>query len=128
MNNLDIKINKIAQKIIPMGEGLAWFQNQMLKDTGSEILQQLSIFIQQAHPTSEEIDNAIEFSELRPTFTPCVLVKSKAMKEALSKIVNLPKDEQLKSFKLLIALLSIADERRRNTECKLGCSHEWHNM
>ncbi len=128
MNELDLKINKIAQNIIPKDEGVKWFEKQVQNDIGSTILGQLSMFIQQAHPKPDEVEKAIQISKLKPTFTPCVLITSKSLKDALHKIVYLPKEEQLKSFKLLISLLSIADERRRNTNCVSGCHHEWHNL
>ncbi|WP_327189671.1 DUF5958 family protein [Streptomyces xinghaiensis] len=40
----------------------------------------------------------------------------------------LPAYELTKSFRLLIALFSIADTRRRTLYCAGGCSHAWHNL
>ncbi|MFE2517586.1 DUF5958 family protein, partial [Streptomyces mirabilis] len=36
--------------------------------------------------------------------------------------------ELTKSFRLLVALFSIADTRRRTLYCVGGCGHEWHNL
>ncbi|MET9412450.1 DUF5958 family protein [Streptomyces sp. NPDC002935] len=40
----------------------------------------------------------------------------------------LPAYELTKSFRLLVALFSIADTRRRTLHCAGGCGHEWHNL
>jgi hypothetical protein len=66
---------------------------------------------------------------LKPTFTPCVLIRTAAQPEhALDRIAALPADERQKAFRLMFALYCIADTRRRQTQCKNGCSHEWHNF
>jgi hypothetical protein len=128
MNETELNINKIAQNTIPSTTGLEWFEEHLENGNGSEILNTITTCIQQAHPKPEEIEKAITLSNIKPTFTPCVLLKTKELKLALSQIINLPRSEQIKSFKLLISLLSVADERRRNTECKDGCQHDWHNI
>lgn len=43
-------------------------------------------------------------------------------------VLNLPQDERIKAFRLLVALLSVADERRRARFCADGCSHTWHHL
>lgn len=128
MNEIELTINQIAQEFLSIKTGLSWFDRHTEINNGEAVLLKISNFIQQAHPRPNEIDEAIETSELNPTLTPCVILKSKPLNEALNKIVHLPKNEQLKSFKLLIKLFSIADKRRRDTECKDGCQHEWHNI
>ncbi|WP_410092895.1 DUF5958 family protein [Streptomyces sp. uw30] len=37
-------------------------------------------------------------------------------------------DERRKAFRLLIAVLAIADERRRERFCSGGCGHWWHRL
>ncbi|MFJ1599889.1 DUF5958 family protein [Streptomyces sp. NPDC088261] len=37
-------------------------------------------------------------------------------------------DERLKSFRLLIAVLAVAGERRRERFCSDGCGHAWHRL
>ncbi|MFJ6528057.1 DUF5958 family protein [Streptomyces longwoodensis] len=40
----------------------------------------------------------------------------------------LPGYELTESFRLLVALFSIADTHRRTLHCAGGCSHAWHNL
>ncbi|MET9585098.1 DUF5958 family protein [Streptomyces sp. NPDC006539] len=39
-----------------------------------------------------------------------------------------PHDERLKSFRLLIAVLAVADGHRRERFCSGGCGHAWHRL
>ncbi|MEU3134681.1 DUF5958 family protein [Streptomyces sp. NPDC006854] len=49
--------------------------------------------------------------------------------QQLGKIASLtPHDERLKSFRLLIAVLAVADERRRERFCSDGCGHARHRL
>src|SRR5512145_3300315 len=52
---------------------LAWFDD-------------LAMAVSQSHPQSTEIDAAIVASGLKSTFTPCVVLKTRALGEALSTI------------------------------------------
>ncbi|WP_327739315.1 DUF5958 family protein [Streptomyces nojiriensis] len=45
-----------------------------------------------------------------------------------AKIINLPQDERVKSFRLLVALLGVADKRRRERFCADWCGHAWHRL
>ncbi|MET8330800.1 DUF5958 family protein [Streptomyces sp. NPDC005181] len=64
--------------------------------------------------------------ELRPTHTPAVLITRGRIDQQLGKIACLtPPDERRKEFRLLIAILAIADERRRERFCSDGCSTRW---
>ncbi|MEU3923306.1 DUF5958 family protein [Streptomyces sp. NPDC029004] len=38
-----------------------------------------------------------------------------------------PHNERLKAFRVLIAVLAVADERRWNF-CSDGCAHTWHQL
>jgi hypothetical protein len=58
---------------------------------------------------------------LKPTLTPCVVVsRAPVPAKAFHKILSLPE--------LLLGLLTVADARRRATQCAQGCSHEWHHL
>lgn len=127
MKNTELHLNKIAQGFISIQNGIDWFDSFDLNEK-KEILQSLSVILTQAHPTSDEIANGIEQSKLQTTFTPCVLMVQKPFKEAIAKIRNLPECEWEKSFVLWLSIFSIADRRRRETECSDGCAHEWHNI
>ena len=122
MNQRDLQINKIAQGIIKLRDGINWFDACDLK-AKREILQSLNYFLGQAHPSRNEVADGIKSS-----YTPCVLMAEKPFNEAMSIIRGLPENESKKSFILWISILSIADKRRRETDCLNGCTHEWHNI
>ncbi|MFD4539884.1 DUF5958 family protein [Streptomyces bauhiniae] len=39
-----------------------------------------------------------------------------------------PRPERRKAFRLLISVLTVADERRRERFCSSGCGHWWHRL
>jgi hypothetical protein len=95
----------------------------------ASVLRDLAYITTEAHPLAVEVDHAIDVAGLKRTFTPCVLVsKASSPEKAFYKILSLPEAEWEKSFRLLVGLLSIADARRRTTQCAPGCSHEWHQL
>jgi hypothetical protein len=118
-------LNSLAQDIRSMGEGKEWFE-KLPFEKQLEILREISLYAQQAGVRESDVQNAIDKSGLKATYTPCILASKGNLKIQLAKILNLPKVEYLKSFILLLSLFSVADERRRNNQCKNGCSHWWH--
>lgn len=70
----------------------------------------------QSKPQVKDIELAIEDSGLKPTYTPCVLLKKGIAKHNLQKIVNLPEEEYMKSFVLLLSLFKAGYKRRFNIE------------
>ncbi|WP_405559055.1 DUF5958 family protein [Streptomyces sp. NBC_01171] len=83
----------------------------------------------QARAVTEDAPESIRSSRLRPTHTPTVLISRDRINEQLGKIAGLaPLDESRKAFRLLIAVLAIADGRRRERFCSGGCSHWWHRL
>lgn len=118
-------INSIAHGIQSIEDGKNWFKD-LLPDKQFEILGEISTYIQQAGARETDVPEAIEKAQIKETYTPCVLLKNGKLKMQLAKVLNLPSTEYLKSFSILISLLSIADTRRRNNQCKDGCSHWWH--
>lgn len=127
MNQYELQINKIAQGLVELQDGIDWFESSDLQSQ-KEINRSLGYFLLQAHPTRNEIDEGIASSGLKSTYTPCVLMAKKPLKDALYKILNLPENEWQKTFILMITIFSIADKRRRETNCSNGCAHEWHNI
>lgn len=125
MNDIENILNQSAQGLISNEDAVAWFMD-LNAQTKTDVLRKLQYFSLQAGANSEDAEQAILDSKLKSTFTPCVLLKTKEIREAVSKTVILPEAESDKSFKLLLALFSIADTRRRKTTCVNGCSHEWH--
>lgn len=113
--------------MIPFEEGMKWFEN--LEEAEQVLLlHDLAICYAQSHPTDEIVELGLQKSKLKPTFTPCVIILKFRMREALVKIMELPKSERIKSFCLLLSVFSIADKVRRDQYCKDGCEHEWHNL
>jgi hypothetical protein len=123
----ELQLNRIAQGLIPLAEGTAWFEG-----LGSEeqraVLRVLVLITGQAHPLKSEVEPAIKQAQLKPTFTPCVMVSKAPIPEKGFNFGNLPPHEWVKTFRLLIALFSIADRRRRETSCRNGCTHAWHHL
>jgi len=127
MRESELKINKLAQGLIPLEEGLEWYD---ISDAEyrENIMRALDLCVYQSHPTVEDIEEGIKLSGLKETYSPCVLVRKKHFNEARNKIIHMPELDQRRGFILLLSIFSVADERRRKTQCKGGCDHEWHNI
>jgi len=123
----ELHLNRIAQGLIPASEGIAWFEG-LGSDEQQAVLRLLVLITVQAHPLKSEVEPAISQAKLKPTFTPCVMVSKAEIPERGFNFGNLPPHEWTKTFRLLIALFSIADRRRRETTCRNGCSHAWHHL
>jgi hypothetical protein len=121
-------LNRVAQGRLPFADAVRWFE-ALAETEQPGWLRAIALMCHQSHPLPEEIDPAITLGDLKPTFTPCVMVRTAVRPEhALDRIADLPTDERQKAFRLMFALYCIADTRRRQTQCKNGCSHEWHNF
>ncbi|WP_328708044.1 DUF5958 family protein [Streptomyces mesophilus] len=115
-------LNELAQGLRPVAEGVAWFEG-LAEDDRRKALHALVLFCRQARACEEDVPESIARSGIRPTHTPAVmLTKWRFGMEAL------PAYELTKSFRLLVALFSIADTRRRTLYCAGGCGHAWHNL
>ena len=123
-----LQLNRIAQELVSSAEGTSWFES-LQADSRISVLRELAFMCGQAHPTADDVPTAIERARLKPTFTPCVLLLRAATPEkALHRLLELPEQEHARSFSLMMALFAIADARRRESSCRNGCSHEWHNL
>jgi hypothetical protein len=121
-------LNRVAQGRLPFADAVRWFE-ALSNGEQESWLHTLAFWCHQAHPSRDEVDIAIQRAGLKPTFTPCVMLKKAAQPEhALNRIAELPTDEYQKAFRLVFALYCTADTRRRQTQCKNGCYHEWHNF
>jgi hypothetical protein len=128
LTETEIRLNRLAQGYSLLVDGVAWF-GLLGRDDQREVLRVLGQLCVQVHPRAPEVDLAIEQAQLKPSFTPCVLLRGAARPErAIVQILSLPPVEWTKSFALLASLFSVADTRRRKTTCKDGCTHEWHNL
>lgn len=77
---------------------------------------------------SESYQTAIQTIPLKPTSTPIVILKQFQTKIAFNKLVQLPEIENKKTVTALLRIFKIIDTERRNTECKNGCGHFWHDI
>ncbi len=127
MEKEDIIINKIAQDKISINDGIEWFTTLSNFDK-KKVIFLLKFFVHQSHPNEKTIEIAIPKIPLKPTMTPIVIIKSNNFNIALSKILKLPENEYQKIFITLITIFKESDTYRRNTWCKNGCNHEWHNL
>lgn len=132
MNQPEELINKIAQDKIDFNIGL----NLLLKDeqySFENIFNTLRNYIinsisDKENYNSEAYQKAISTIPLKPTYTPIVILKTYPTKIALSKLPLLPKSENIKTITALLWIFKITDTERRNTECKNGCGHFWHQI
>ncbi|MFI5527514.1 DUF5958 family protein [Kitasatospora sp. NPDC051853] len=127
MDERPVVLNELAQGLRTPAQGVGWFE-AMAGDGQVEVLNLLTMYCLQARAVTEDGPESIRRAGIRPTHTPAVLVVRGRLPEQLAKIVGLPPDERVKSFRLLVALLAVADERRRALYCAGGCSHDWHHL
>ncbi|MGQ4385188.1 DUF5958 family protein [Streptomyces sp. SAS_270] len=121
-------LNELAQGLRPMSQGIAWF-DALSPEEQSETLLFLRHHCVQARAVTEDGSESILRAGLRPTHTPAVLITRGRIDRQLGKIASLtPRDERRKAFRLLVAVLAIADGRRRERFCSDGCGHWWHRL
>jgi hypothetical protein len=132
MNQKEKIINKITQGKIDLNTGL----QSLLEDPEynfEELFSSLRFFIFNTIPnkqdySSESYQNAINTIPLKPTYTPVILLKNFSTKIAFEKIIQLPENEHQKILIALLWIFKATDTERRNTECKNGCGHFWHEI
>ncbi|MER5199283.1 DUF5958 family protein [Streptomyces sp. NPDC002755] len=118
----EVVLNELAQGLRPTTEGVEWFEG-LSEDDQRKVLHSLVGFCGQARACEDDVPDSIARSGIRPTHTPAVMLTKWRFGMAA-----LPAYELTKSFRLLVALFSIADTRRRTRHCAYGCGHEWHNL
>lgn len=127
MTEIEININKYAQNKFTDSEILDWF-DQFDFTRQKEIRDNLIMFAKQAHPTDNLISKAIQTARIKETMIPVVLFKTMSFKIAINRIVELPDPELRKTVIILLSIFKTADTYRRETDCKNGCNHDWHNL
>ncbi|MFJ3882624.1 DUF5958 family protein [Streptomyces sp. NPDC090077] len=128
VNERDVLLNELAQGLRPMSEGIEWFDS-LGPDEQSVVLLFLRHHCIQARAVAADAPESIRRAGLRPTHTPAVLISRGRIDEQLGKIAGLrPRDERRKAFRLLTAVLTVADARRRELYCSGGCGHWWHHL
>lgn len=131
MKELEKQINLIAQNRIEFEEG----QKLILKSSEfdfKEIFELLKNFIFNSIPNktdynSDSYQKAIITIPIKQTFTPIIILNNFSTKNAFKKLSELPESENEKIIISLLWIFKIIDAERRETECKNGCEHYWHN-
>ncbi|MFC8296127.1 DUF5958 family protein [Streptomyces sp. NPDC057242] len=120
-------INEIAQGLVELGEGARWFSS--LEATQQKaVLREVVNYSMQAHVTVEDAYEGVARSGVKPTVNPAVMIVREPILDRMAKIINLPDYENVKAFRVLVSTFTVADTRRRQTECQGKCSHAWHNL
>lgn len=106
-----ILINKYGQGLIN-SEPLSLIFKGLEVVSKRSFLNYMLFLIQQSKPTVSDTEPAILGSGLKPTYTPCVLLKKGVATHNLEKLINLPENELNKVFLLLLSLFKVAYQRR----------------
>ncbi|MBK8252959.1 MAG: hypothetical protein IPK82_09850 [Polyangiaceae bacterium] len=122
---LDILINQVAQGHV--GALNAWSEISTLSmEEIRGALRRVNALAQQAGIVESDIPEALMKSGVKPTRTAAVLVQKGSLGVQLARITTLPNADLRDGWLISLALLSIADARRRATKCKESCLHWWH--
>lgn len=110
-----ILINKYGQGIIDISPIMTLFRifNEEKK---RDYLEEISSLILQSKPNNNDIERAINESQLKSTYTPCVLLRKGVKNHNIRKIIALPNAELEKALMLLMGLFKVAYQRRFNEE------------
>ncbi|WP_125511420.1 DUF5958 family protein [Streptomyces sp. WAC 01529] len=120
-------INEIAQGLVQLDEGVRWF-SALEPAQQKAVLREVVNYSMQAHATVEDGRKGLAGSGVKPTANPAVMIVREPLPDRMAKIINLPDSENVKAFRVLVSTFSVADARRRETECQGTCSHAWHNL
>ena len=132
MTILEKQINLIAQNKTEFDEG----QELILKNSEfdfNETFEILKNYIFNAIPNksdynSDSYQKAIISIPIKQTFTPIIILNKFSTKNAFKKLSELPESEYEKIIISLLWIFKNTDTERRETECKNGCGHYWHNI
>ena len=111
----ELLINKYGQGLIQAEDVWCVFE-QLDYDEKKDFFVGILYLIMQSKPHDEDVEEAISSSQLKPTFTPCVLLTKGVSHHNLLRIIGLPEDEWRKILYLLLALFRIAYQRRFKAE------------
>ena len=111
----EILINQFGQKIVDMKQLMSLFEG--FDNSNKRVfLNDMLYLIMQSKPKDKDIEPAIVASNLKPTYTPCVLLRKGVANHNLQKIIELPDNELDKGFILLLNLFQMAYKRRFEQE------------
>jgi hypothetical protein len=104
-------LNQLAQGLRSDQDARSWFQDRSKEDR-KEILRFAVDMARQAGARDEDVHGAVLQSNLKATFTPCVMLSRSPLKTQYHRILELPSGEWEKALLLIIALFSVANARR----------------
>ncbi|AZA93478.1 Uncharacterised protein [Chryseobacterium nakagawai] len=104
-------INKYGQDLVNIDPFKILFSNFNIENK-RDYLEGIISLIMQSKLQNEDVESAIKTSGLKPTFTPCVLLKKGVANHNLIKLINLPETELEKTLVLLMNLFKIGYKRR----------------
>jgi len=132
MDTIERQINLIAQNKTEFDEGLKLILKKPEYDFKEifEILQNLILnsIPNKSNYSSDSYQKAIVSIPIKQTFTPIIILNRFSIKNAFKKLSELPESEYEKIILSLLWIFKITDTERRETECKNGCGHYWHNI
>lgn len=110
-----ILINKYGQSLVSTAELKKDFLNFSVEEKRKYLTEVVGL-IGQSKPNNDDVDTAIFESGLKPTYTPCVLLKKGVATHNLNKIIQLPENELEKVLLLFLSLFRISYQRRFRIE------------
>lgn len=111
----ELLINKYGQGLIQAEDVWRVFE-QLDYNEKEDFFIGMLYLIMQSKSQDEDVEEAISSSQLKPTFTPCVLLTKGVSHHNLLRIIGLPENEWRKILYLLLALFRIAYRRRFKAE------------
>ncbi|WP_437968476.1 DUF5958 family protein [Sorangium sp. So ce260] len=99
MSEREVLLNQLAQGLVAAEEGRRWF-SRLAEGEQRDVLGTRWFFAAQAGARESDVDVAIARAQLKPSFTPCVLLRNGRLKIQAAKVLGLPLAEREKSFKL----------------------------
>jgi len=111
----EIAVNKYGQNLISINDITDKFILKILNDK-KEYLSEIVNLIQQSKAKDDDISLAIKNSNLKSTYTPCVLIKKGLISNVFENMISLPENELQKVLILFLSLFKIAYERRYKSE------------
>lgn len=131
-DKIEILINEVAQNKINFQVGINMITEIQEFDFQNlfNLLQNyiFNSIIDKQDYNSDIYQEAINTIPLKKSFTPLVILSKYPIKIAFNKLSELHKSEHIKIITSLLWIFKTIDSNRRETICKNGCNHFWHNI
>lgn len=123
-----LRWNRASRGLDPPGAALVWFA-ALPEPAQTVAIENLAMAVQQARPSAADLPEAVRLSGLLPTHTPWVMLERSTADRTIFDVSRLAGLQRAHAARALLALLAVADGRRRaaDAECVAGrCRHWWH--